>query len=135
MKKILSFILFLAVIVNICITPTNASNERVSNGTSQITIYSNGDVELKLDNTVTLTNEKERIIISYLVDNSDNQLKTDSLLCLFGHKMEYTDAYKYTHNYYSTAPRCKCDVYNVGICTRCEHTETELKYTTRVGCH
>ena len=97
--------------------------------------YQNEDIEIYVIRNG-LSDEQIQNIISDLSNSDTSETKPMGLWCtLFGHNMEYTQTQVIEHNYYSTAPHCRSVKYNVGACTRCDHTETEEISVTRLACH
>lgn len=84
-----------------------------------------GDTEVIICNTHNWSDEKCAKIAEAVVNNGSSQ-SARGLLCLFGHKMEYTTTTAITHKVYATSPRCLQSTYNVGACSRCDHTESTL---------
>lgn len=95
----------------------------------------------EIDNITVILNDDSLIdydmgmhIAHHLV-YGDEELTTYGLWCnLFGHSYESYSAEKITHCVYDTDPRCQNEVYQVQVCTRCEHTVSDLIATTFISC-
>lgn len=86
-----------------------------------------------------LSDDKIKLIESSLLEIES--IETDdasiqNILCIFGHSITTVTAYKLIHNYYSTAPRCLEEKYNVEICTRsgCDYAVSVLIRVIRIPC-
>lgn len=92
------------------------------------------DVELNIERR-SLNEQQIEIIINHFVGVREPQASTMNIICsIFGHDYETTIATITTHNVYSTYPKCVEKSYDVSVCNRCEHSESVLKSTIRVGC-
>ena len=128
MKKTIAFALSIILLITILILPASAGNN------DYVRIDLTENVELVIENNQ-LTDRQINRIVSHFNDDTD-EIVTYNLICtLFGHNLQYTIANKITHNYYSTSPKCKNDMYSVGTCERCGYTESELISSERIGCH
>lgn len=91
------------------------------------------------DNSI--SQEKMQFIADYVADessNTDNEISTCGLACLFGHSIKTTYATQTTHNAYSTSPKCLIQDFKVEYCTRssCDYITKELIDSYRTGrCH
>lgn len=79
--------------------------------------------------------EEQRVQIINATASEASTASTYGLMCtLFGHSYE-TDAYiTITHCVNASQPRCLEEKFNINLCTRCDHTETELVTTRYIFC-
>lgn len=83
----------------------------------------------------TLLDESGREKVANYLVYGDSNASTYGLWCtLWGHSYETHSAETITHCVYDTNPRCQRDIYQVQVCTRCEHTVSELVATTFITC-
>jgi hypothetical protein len=124
-KKVLSFILAVAMLACIFIMPANAAETEPHD-----------HIEIIIINEDISEETKEKIIAFY--SNSDNEIEgvaTYGLTCtLLGHKTESTQVYKITHEVRSTAPRCLKKTYDYTACTRCDYEKSTLLSSIYIAC-
>lgn len=79
--------------------------------------------------------EEQRVQIINSTVSEAPTASTYGLMCtLFGHSYE-TDTYiTVTHCVNTSQPRCLEETFNVNLCTRCDHTETELVSKKYIVC-
>lgn len=82
-----------------------------------------------------LSPEIQARIIAHLKGEELPNASTRGITCtLFGHDLETSPVYTYTHLYYSTAPKCRRDRYEAAVCTRCDYVTSTFVSTERVNC-
>ncbi len=132
MKKTVLFIL--VVCLTICGLPFSSNAEsgnKFCYGDKEITIVYNGN---------NLSNDKIESIASFLSGEVtvNDEASTYSVLCVFGHKLEYSKAFVIDHNYYTTSPLCRESEYEVETCAResCSYMKNTLVSQVRTAaCH
>lgn len=127
-KKILSVIFAIAMLVSIFTMPTNAANTVETEAHEHIEIIIND--ENISDET------KEKIIAFYSNGGEECEgATTYGLTCtLFGHKLESSLVTTVTHKVRTTSPRCLKKTYNYEACTRCDFEEDTLLSSTYIVC-
>ena len=126
MKKIISLVLLVIVVFTFCLSAYA--------GTEGYTY--------KIDNTTIIFNqhtnfsEQQRAYISKIIINGNSDETKYGLMCtLFGHKYEQQEsATAITHCVRDSQPRCLRETFLISMCTRCEHTETELLSSLYIEC-
>ena len=97
--------------------------------------YQVENVTIIFEESTTLDEQEREKIINHLVSDGITDNTTYGLWCnLFGHSYETHTVDKITHCVYDTNPRCQDDLYEVQICTRCEHTISTRIATTYISC-
>ena len=126
MKKIISLMLLIIIVCTFCLSA-----------------YAGAEgYTYKIDNTTVIFNqntvfsEQQRAYISEVIVNSNSDAATYGLMCtLFGHKYEQQEsAIAITHCVRDSQPRCLKETFLISMCTRCEHTETELLVSSYIEC-
>lgn len=127
-KKILSVIFAIAMLVSIFTMPTNAAN------TVETEVHEH--MEIIIDDENISDETKEKIIAFYSNGGEECEgATTYGLTCtLFGHKLESATASTITHKVRTTSPRCLKKTYNYEACTRCDFEETTLLSSTYIVC-
>lgn len=134
MKKILSLILAVSCLVGVMLFPSfSAETETVT------FYYEDIDVTVEIENHNNDYDDLKAIAdaIAYGKDLNDG-ISVCGLTCtLFGHDIYTTEATKYTHHKYTTAPHCLMEIYKIEDCQRdgCDYLVRTLKTSTRVNCH
>lgn len=124
MKKIITFAVAVFVIFMFCISPVVAGNE--SN------IYSIGNIEIFFDELSQFDAETKNIIISHLLSDDSNRDRNGinnpkNIICdIFGHSFTTETVITITHNVRDTQPTCLEETYEVSVCSRCGHVESNL---------
>ena len=82
-----------------------------------------------------IDSETAEKIINKLSGN-DSDATTYGIMCtLFGHKYETTEIVTaITHNVRTSAPRCLREDYECSVCSRCDHVEETLVYSSYISC-
>lgn len=125
MKKIISFMLFIIIVCTFCLSAYAESNYTYTVGNTTVTF-----------NQDTIFSEQQRAYISEIIVNGDSDATTYGLMCtLFGHKYgDDESATAITHCARASQPRCLEERFLIRMCTRCEHTETELLVSSYIEC-
>ena len=124
-KTTLTIIIALLLVSAMCFT-TSASAATYT--------YELGNVTVIFDENSTLDEQTQKAIAEYLVYGGE-QPTTYGLWCtLFGHSYETQTVITITHCVYDTEPRCLKEIYDVDVCTRCEHTVSELIGSAYITC-
>ena len=128
LKRLASLLIVIAIIFSFQST-VFADNPQSSDGIYE---YSYGDKTIILSGE--LSEESTSKIIN-IFTGENKVVQTRNLICtIFGHNIETTSVDVVTHHVYPTYPYCKCDHYDVEVCTRCDYSNTTLVYTQRYGC-
>lgn len=124
-KKILSFILAIAILSCIFVMPANAAEEETHQHIEVVIL--NEDIPEEV---------KERIITFYTNGGEEIEGRaTYGLTCtLFGHKLETTEFYSIYHEARATSPRCLKKTYDYSFCTRCDYEESVLISSLYIVC-
>ena len=88
------------------------------------------------ENTISL--EKVEAICEFVANDNSDEVSACSVLCIFGHKIEYSDAVVTDHNYYTTSPLCRKTIYEVETCAResCSYMNKTIVDQSRISsCH
>ena len=130
MKKILG--LFLILSLTLCGLPfsSNAAVEEVFE-------INNKTIEIIYAEDV-FSSEKIEAIVRFVSDGGIENSSTYGILCIFGHKLEYSEVTTVEHYYYSTSPYCRETTYAVEACTRdsCSYMNKTVIDQSRTGyCH
>ena len=125
MKKIISLILSLCIILSLGVIPASAEEAVETN-----------DVTIIIHNEDISEETKEKLIAFYSDPESHNDTAaTYGLTCtLFGHKLESATTTVITHKVRSTTPRCQEKIYNYEACTRCDYENSTLLSTAYIDC-
>ena len=125
MKKIISLILSLCIILSLGVIPASAEEAVETN-----------DVTIIIHNEDISEETKEKLIAFYSDPETQvNDATTYGLTCtLFGHKLESTVTTVITHKVRTTAPRCQEKTYTYEACTRCDYENSTLIGTTYIYC-
>ena len=127
-KKMLSVIFAIAMLVSIFTMPAHATNVAE--------LETHEHIEIIIENEEISEETKEKIIAFY--SNSDDECEgatTYGLTCtLFGHKLESSLVTTVTHKVRTTSPRCLKKTYNYEACTRCDFEEDTLLSSTYIVC-
>ncbi len=114
-KKILSFILAIAILSCVFVMPANAAEEE-----------NHQHIEVVILNEDIPEEVKEKIVSFYT--NGGEEIEGSStygLVCtLLGHKLETTELYSIYHNARKTSPKCLKKTYDYSFCTRCDYEES-----------
>ena len=129
-----TILIILVVCLTICGLPFS------SNAESGNKFYLDGKDITIINDGNSLSNEKIETIAAVLARGSteNDNVSTYSLLCVFGHKIEYSKALVIDHNYYSTSPYCRESEYEVETCAResCSYMKNTLVVQYRTAdCH
>ena len=124
-KKILSFILAIAMLSCMFIMPVNAAETEADKHVEIIIVNQNISEETK-----------EKAFAFYTNGGEEKEgVATYGLTCtLLGHKLETTGVYKITHEVRATSPRCLKKTYDYSACTRCDYEESLLTSSTYIVC-
>ncbi len=127
-KKILSVIFAVAMLVSIFTMPANAVNTEETEAHEHI--------EIIIENEDISEETKEKIITFYSNGGEECEgATTYGLTCtLFGHKLESSTVSTITHKVRTTSPRCLRKTYNYKACTRCDFEESTLLSSTYIVC-
>ncbi len=132
-RRVLALLLCLALSTSAFASTTYAVNANDANS-DILCFHIAEDVELDIERR-SLNEQQIETIIDHLVGVREPQASTMNIICsVFGHDYETTIATITKHNVYSTYPKCVKESYDVSVCNRCEHSESVLKSTIRVGC-
>ncbi len=127
-KKILSVIFAIAMLVSIFTIPANAANT--------VETETHEHIEIIIQNEDISEETKEKIIAFY--SNGGDECEgttTYGLTCtLFGHELETSLTTTVTHKARTTSPRCLKNTYNYKACTRCEYENSSLLSSTYIVC-
>lgn len=130
MKKIVSFVLFLVLISTFSVCAI------ASDDADYIYTYINDGIEYTVDfSGSSISQDKHELIARRLVGLDNDDVRTYGLMCtLFGHNYEESTISVVTHKVYKYAPRCEDKIYEVKICSRCDHQEQTLMMTNYIDC-
>lgn len=123
MKKIISFILFAAILTSLTAPFVNASGE-----TDTYTYVVDGE-ECTVDFTGSSLDDAKRQLVaeSILGIREDDGDTTYGLMCnLFGHKKASETRTVYRHQMSVTEPRCAIETWEITTCTRCDYLEQTM---------
>ncbi|MCL2071315.1 MAG: hypothetical protein FWH07_03665 [Oscillospiraceae bacterium] len=79
--------------------------------------------------------EKAELITAVI--NGEESASPRSIVCLFaGHTTTTTTVYATTHNYYTTSPKCREQIYRIIYCTRsgCSYNTGSIIADLRIHC-
>ena len=96
-----------------------------SAATAQYT-YEFENVTVVFDSDISLDAKGRNMVAEHLVYGTENYTTYGLWCSLFGHTYETHSASKITHCVYDTDPRCLEEIYEVQVCSRCEHTISKL---------
>ena len=88
-------------------------------------------VEISISSALT---EEEAYEIAYLHYCMENGIELPGTYATCSHTYEYQEVTATTHRARATAPRCQKFKYNIGRCSKCGNTVTELIRTWYVDC-
>lgn len=131
MKKIISFILFAAILMSLTVPFVSASGE-----TDTYTYVVDG-VECTVDFTGSALDDAKRQFVaeSLLGIREDDGDTTYGLMCnLFGHKKTTETRSVFRHKIAAFAPRCAIDYYDITTCSRCDYFEQVFTKREHVNC-
>ena len=109
---------------------------------SDVFIYKNGNVEIKIeDNNLSL--EEKQAVANYIaygkMNSKDGASSQRNLVCsILDHDLKTTSATETTHHAFSTSPKCLVRTYKVVYCTRssCDYIKKDLISSHRTSaCH
>lgn len=131
MRKLLKIVFPIFLILSLCIPA-------FADGSSIVTENHDCDThdhfEVIFSDETPFTTEQQEYIAAVLSDDG-NPVSTYGFTCwLLGHKYEYDTVITITHCVNSTQPRCLKETFQIGICSRCNETTTELINQTYITC-
>ena len=128
-KRFLAIIMVIAISISLFVIPTSAAEPEDNHNHEHIEIYfedENLSEEFKAKATAYFLNGGSEV---------DDEAATYGLTCtLFGHKIETTTTYLYTHKVRATSPRCLKEVYAYDTCTRCDYQNSVLLSSSYFSC-
>lgn len=124
-KKILSFILAIAILTCMFVMPVNATDTKA-----------NEHFVIIIENENISEDTKEKAIAFYTNGGEEKEgIAAYGLTCtLLGHKLETTGVSKITHKVRSSSPRCLKKIYDYSACTRCDYEESVLISSAYIVC-
>ena len=124
-KKTLIIIAALLLVSAMCFT---------SSASATTYTYEFENVTVIFDENTSLGEQTQQAVAEHLV-YGEEQSTTYGLWCtLFGHSYETHSVSKITHCVFDTEPRCLREIYLVDVCTRCDHTLSELVGSSYITC-
>lgn len=80
------------------------------------------------------TAEQQEYIADMLINGENESATPYNILCLFGHNYTVETVTSVTHCVRTSQPRCLKETLEVGVCTRCGHTYSNLITSGYIGC-
>ncbi len=127
MKKILSFVIIFTMLFAVTLTANAEISETFS--------YPLGNKTVIFENDTVFSFESRARIAEMLLSNGDAVAPCGfDIRCLFGHDYEIGSVSAITHCVSDRSPRCLKETFEIGECTRCGDTYTELIGTKFITC-
>lgn len=132
MKKAVIAILTIILTFSMCVSASANSNTLTPD--THENCSSHDAFEVIFHENTPFTAEDQEYIASVLATHGE-QSSTYGFSCwLLGHKYEYDTVSTITHCVNSTDPRCLKEFFEIGLCSRCGDTTTELIGQQYISC-
>ncbi len=132
-KKFVVFILCVVLCISLFSSNVLALNS-VNSDENILHIQITNRIEMEIERR-NLNDEQIQTIINHFFGVREQQVTSRNIICsAFGHDYDTTITTITRHNVYSSYPKCVKDTYEVSVCSRCDHSETVLLNSIRVGC-
>ena len=118
MKRILPFLLTIALILSISISAFAIDPETY--------VYEHDNVTIIFDEDTPFSSSVREHIVESLSHDDDNIVPCGLMCTLFGHNYTYGVITTITHEVSDTQPKCLKEIFEVGECSRCGNVITTL---------
>ncbi len=129
MKHLTKAVIIFFILMALCVT-TFAS------GTNEV-VFERDNVEIIFNEKTPFTSVQREQIVSCLYGDCVYEMKAASynLICaLFGHDYIYDTVITITHKVRDANPRCLREIFEIGLCTRCDATTMTCLNSAYITC-
>lgn len=129
MKKAFALLITLVMSISIISSTLSAQNNQYE--------YHFGNKTIIFNEQTAFSSKSRETIADKLMDGTisgKNVSGQKNILCIFGHKYIVDNVITITHCVSLSQPRCLKEIFEIGCCTRCDHTYADKIFETFITC-